>query len=366
MRPIGRRQLTLSGPLILAIAFSCGGCGFHISDRRVEKVTFPGGEILWNESRVEEDDFCLRHCSQGGERVSVLYMQLAAGLPRERVAELRSSTASESCCLLKAATPVYFKRSGDVAVLVIARNIFTRWGPTPPREWPWSSWSIAGDSESTHFLRHFGCGTFAREWPPRSPPRCSFPDGAPYDQVTLDSGPPVIEIRASRPRAGWPDVIVYSAPGTGRWMFDLDRTLRANHGLRIVQFPRNIALETSYWARPPGTIMPYYKTPDDLARNSPDARVVLARTLPVSTASWMSVWEIPAELAQRPKGEVEYLAAYGDPDPEWLTMYTRFRGWGGHEARFVRIGEWMRMGDFANGESPQGPARFVRLVRTKG
>jgi len=236
---LNARQLLVPLALAASVALFCSACGPRISDRRFEKITFPGGETLWNKSHVEKDDFCLRHCPPDGERISVLYLQLAAGLPRERVGELRSfpgdapwehnsSLGNASCCLLESAKPLYFKRSGDVAVLVVGDNIFTRWGPKPPREYPWSRWSVAHDIESTHFLRHFGCDTFAVDSPPRAPPPCRFPEGMPYDQPTLDSGEPVIEIHASRSRARWPVVLIYSTPGGTGWMFDLDRTLRAN------------------------------------------------------------------------------------------------------------------------------------------
>lgn len=74
----------------------------------------------------------------------------------------------------------------------------------------------------------------------------------------------------------------------------------------------------------------------------------------------MPAWEAPAGPAQKSQDGFEYLAAYGDPDPEWVTLYTRFAGWGGHEARLIRIDEWMRMSS-----SPQRTAGFFRLVRTK-
>src|SRR5690349_10722670 len=202
--------------------------GAQISDRRTETITLPGGEILWSESFVRRYGICFRDCLHEGERISTLYIQLAAGEARERVAELRSSPAGAACCLLRDAKPLYLKRARDVAVLVFGKQIVTRWGLTAMPSQAWLSWSISHDQETGYFLRHFGCASVnsrAEGLPP-----CVFPEGMPYNEVSVDLDERIVEIRDTKPRLGWPGVLVYSAPSDG-WMFDLDRTLRANRGL---------------------------------------------------------------------------------------------------------------------------------------
>ncbi len=336
-----------------AILLLCS-CGPRISDRRVEKRTFPGGEILTSESHVETPWLCLRGCEP--QRPSRLTLQLASRLEPEEVARLRPAVSS-GCCLMESMKPIRLERSGQLEAILFGNYLFTKWDRDSPDQRHWSSWDPGQDLETKYFLRNFPCDVFA--YGQNVPPPCRE---NPYRQVSLDLSVPVARLAQTAPQAGWPSVLVYSAPVRSGWQFDFERTLRENPALRYRPFPSDLQLEARI-LQAEGQYDGNHGTPEDFTRHFPAARAILQRTLPISTTGWTTV----SAATGSARYSYEIQAAYGDPDPDWVTIYSRFSGWKGHDFHFLRVGEWLALGASGNhampgSASPGTTAGFVRLV----
>lgn len=346
---------------ILPAILLLSSCGDGISDRRVEKLTLPAGGILTNESYVEGyDPFCLRHCEP--QRFSKLTVQSAPGRMPEEVAELRTRPESD-CCSLESVRPIRLEQFGELQAIVFGSYLFTRWAS--PHRWPWDRWQTADEEEAAYFLRHFHCEVISRP-NGMGPGPCHFSDGNPYREISVDLRTPVARLSRTAPAAGWPRVLVYSAPARLRWQFDFERTVRENPALRYRAFPSGVRVEAVF-LQTSRVNSPFYgrpTTPEDFIRDFPAARVLLQRRLPISSTAWTT--------ASGPVGSdrsYELRGAYGDPDAEWVTLYTRFTGWKGHNVHFLRIGEWLALSASNSDETeptamaPSSVAAFIRLVR---
>lgn len=334
--------------------FMLSACGPKISDRRIEKATFAGGEVLINDSHIETDSICFRHCEP--QRRSTLSIQLAAGRNPEEVGELRPTVRS-GCCLLESVKPVRYDKSGELQAITFGPHIFTKWDWDSAEKRKWLPWTIQVDQETNYFLRHFPCKTMPIYVQSGSSP-CNFADGNPYREIKLDLSVPVARLSRTTPESGWPNVLVYSAPARANWQFDFERTIQENPNLSYRPFPTGLRVEARF-LQVKGELSGNSNSPEEFTRQFPPAQVALQRMLPISTTTWTNV-SIPVAGGRY---SYEFRAAYGDTDPDWITVYHRFSGgWKGYNTRFLRIGEWMALG--ASGHADKSiTAGFIRVVR---
>jgi hypothetical protein len=259
--------------------------------------------------------------------------------------------------------PIRLERSGELQALAFGSYLFTKW--ESPHQWPWDRWQSADEEEAAHFLRHFPCEVSA-SLNGTAPRPCRFSDGYPYREMSVDLSTLVARLSRTAPEAGLPRVLVYSAPARARWQFDFERTVRENPALRYRALPSGVGVEAVF-LQSNGVNSPFYgraTTPQDFIRNIPGARVLLQRKLAISSTAWIT--------ASGPVGSgrsYELRGAYGDPDAEWVTIYTRFTGRKGHNVHFLQIGEWLALGATNSDEAaptamlPTSVATFIRLVR---
>jgi hypothetical protein len=331
-------------------------CGPDISDRRVEKVTFPGGEVLINESHIAADgSICFHDC--GSSRSSKLTLQ-APGQEPEEIGAVGPSR-DLSCCLVESVKPVRMERSGELQAIAFGIDLFTKWDSESIVKRLWSHWTLDQDIETGHFLRHFPCKITAPSQ--IAPGPCAFPGGQnPYRNPTLDLSAPIARFSRRAPESGWPAVLVYSSPTRAGWQFDFDRTIHENPNLEYRAFPSEVLVEVRFLQAKGKSSATGSNTPEDFSRQYPNARVVLQRTLPISTTAWTTV-SVPMGSGRY---SYDFRAAYGDPDPDWATIYTRWTGWKGQEARFLGIGGWFGFGAAGGvSESDTVVAGFIRMIR---
>lgn len=321
-----------------------------IADRRIEKFAFPGGEVLISESHIETSQFCFRDCEP--QRPSKLSLHLSPRLASEEVGEIRPRADSD-CCLLEYVKPIRLERSGELQAIIFGKYLFTKWDREPPGK---RRWNLGGeDLETGYFLRHSPCKSVSFVY--NGPPPCLPNDR--YQDISVDLSVPVARFSRKLPEAGWPAVLVYSAPARTGWLFDFERTVRENPTLRYQAFPSGLQVEARF-LQAEGEYSPDNKTPEDFTRHFPASRVILQRRLPISTTAWTTV---SAATGGSGRYSYEFRAAYGDPDPDWVTVYSRFTGWEGRNSRFLRIGEWLAFGASGTNKPNTTVAGFIRLVR---
>ena len=108
-----------------------------------------------------------------------------------------------------------------------------------------------------------------------------------------------------------------------------------------------------------------FKAPDDVTAQHPDARVALQQTYPALDALWTTL-AIPCGIQAFAN---DFSIPYGDPDPNWVTFYTRRTGGRMHYANFVRVGQWVNFGGggckttLDSAQHDDAVAGFIRVVR---
>ena len=291
----------------------------------MENRTFPDGEVLTNESHVETQWLCLRGCEP--QRPSILTSSSPAQ-PPEEVARLRPLVSS-GCCLMESVKPIHLDRLGQLQAIILGIICSPSGTEIRPTGGTGALGTLGQDLETKYFLRNFPCAVFA--FGQNVPPPCR---DNPYRQISLDLSVPVARLTQTAPPGGWPSVLVYSAPVRSGWQFDFERTLRENPALRYRAFPPDLKLEVQI-LQAAGQFDGSHGTPEDFTRHFPPTRAILQRTLPISTTEWTAV------VAPRASARYayEFRAAYGDPDPDWITIYSRFSGW--KEAQRPAFFEWV-------------------------
>ena len=334
--------------LLAVLLFS--SCGPKISDRRVEKFTFPSGEVLINESQVEQEGpSCLLDC--GPDRQSKLTIQFTDGtVPEEVYKSPRHGFGN--CCLMEQMKPIRLERSSDIQAIVFGRFLFTKWPAGPGDNRKWNQERL--DNETGYFLRNSSC-ELGPALVQGLPPCRTYQD---YDQVSVALNPPVARFSRSIPVVGWPATLVYSAPTRSAWQFDLEQTTRANPDFRYHAFPSHLRVEARF-LQVEGQHGNAYNSPGEFERYVPRARVTLLQTFPISTNSWTTV----STALGSGRYSYEFRAAYGDPNPEWVTVYTRFTGSEGHRAHFLPIGEWIAFDTEVSTKANATAVGYIRVVR---
>ena len=113
-------------------------------------------------------------------------------------------------------------------------------------------------------------------------------------------------IRRRRPdvRPGAPSVLIYSMDRFG-WYFNFEATIQQNPGMRYYHVPRGLFVEARIVQYQDHAIRPggFFKTPDDLTKTHPEAKVVLQRTYKALDRDWTPI-EARAEVEHSPTDSV--------------------------------------------------------------
>ena len=196
-------------------------CSPSQTEKFIETVSLPSGEVLTNESFLSLGRDSVRH--------NRLFFQQTAASPRELLGE---SIEEDAAPLSLRASKPFLQRTQDRTALIIGSHVFQRW---LRKEGPyWYHLTTNPNPAASVFLRAFLPAGDPRI--PRSSPigiRGWFDVPKPevryrFDRIDLDQN--VLFTRRDSPDTTFPEFLVYSARQYGFTLsFDIERTRTANH-----------------------------------------------------------------------------------------------------------------------------------------
>ncbi len=307
------------------------GCDFFSisrTDQRNEGIDLPSGDQILNDTYIEY-----------GVRVNQYYVIFDGAKEKEYLGKLTSKHFSAG--LLSTNMNIQLIRNGDKALCSIGNQIFKRWERNA-KPW-WYQWSIDNDAETRFFLRSFQ-DTYSN--PPDEGSNAEWfyyrlpaPPEYRFDSVDMDRNS--LTLKATKDVHPWPQVLAYKAERYGFcWQFDLARTLEIDPSLIYKHFPTNIVAHIMFITVPGDLSQIRGDQPDELLKLK-GAQLISDKEIEISDTHRVLVTaEHHLPSGDTRNDSFDIIGAYGDPNPELLSIYWRRHPILWQDWHLMKIGEW--------------------------
>lgn len=338
------------------------------TDRRVETVTLPSGEVLENHTYLEE--------GWGDERYNALFLKNPATGVSEPIDDPLGhlnyeSAPGEPSLFQRYPHPQEFVR-GDEKVLLIGPFACKRWIQQKKSSWDLFRFDTASHEE-VDYVRSFwkptdpapaarmASGTFS----PGEGPECFL--HYQFDSLNLENN--ILTVKLAQPNDEFPDYLVYSAcdykgdPSYNfPWKFDLARTRAKNGPQWVKPMPYRMALDYSVvtFRGLPG--IPFDEK-HDIAMTRPSAKEIATAILELSDQELRSA-ECQFTIDDTNRVVEKFKAMYGFADAQTNRFNILWQPHvnGAFPVSSLRPGEWVIVGESSYGTNCVCD-RFIRIHR---
>jgi hypothetical protein len=318
--------------IIIVVCLIVRGCPIvRVKERMTETFTFPGGEMIINES-------CLVDSWAHLMRRNKLSFQQTASASREGIGEINEVDAMPISLHDPAPQLIRF---GDRAALVLGPRLFHRWYGNQRRVWVESS-STEPDYAAHHFLRSFlqyGDPRLSTTSARNQSGRLEIPQlNVPYVFHNFDLEQMVFVTRRSAPDPAFPEFLVYSAWTYETMLrFDLERTRALNH----LKPPSDAGMMVEY------KVVTYYRPQEsDYTQNSVFKGENTGETQIWAYPLSASTWTVAELSLKNPNGTIltkryESKLGFFDPVPGNVSISWRPHTQLWEEWKHVRLDDWV-------------------------
>ncbi len=336
----------------LTAFLAVGSCSLAQTEKSVETITLPSGEILANESFLSVGPETVRHRK--------LFFRETLSAPRELIGE--NIQAGGAPLSLDAAKP-FILRAEDRTALIIGSHVFQRW---LRKEGPyWYCFTTNPDAAASVFLRSFlppGDSRISSSSPIgiRSWLNVPKPE-VPYRFDQLDLSQNVLITRLDSSETMFPELLVYSARLYGSPLsFDIERTRAANK----LKPPSDTGISIDFSVVTYSGELSLSDSRESVVA-LPGAAEIHARTLPLSSSTWTTTecsFSIPTGISINERFDV--LLGFCDPLPDYISIYWRRHPVLWDQWHFARLNKWIRA-EAAGYKGGVSRVAFFRVRRTE-